>query len=104
MYDDFFQCSCFLFFCFFTYASTHPGTLWHCHGCHHMAQAQESRLDPSDCQNMGAPELVQLWASRLHPERASSPTGQYLQTEVEEECSNRSNMKKHQTVHISQCI
>ena len=63
----------------FTYASTHPGTVWRCHGCHHMAKAQESHRGLSGCRNTGAPELVQPWASRLRPEPASSPAGRYLQ-------------------------
>lgn len=54
--------------------------MWHCHGCRRTAQAQESHLGPLGCRSMCAPEPVRLWASRHHPEPASSPAGQYLQT------------------------
>lgn len=72
----FFQMFAF-FFC--TYASTHPVTMWRYRGCHHMALAQESHLDPSARQSTDAPEQVLLWASRPHPEQASSPGGLCLQ-------------------------
>ena len=57
--------------------------MWHCHGCHHMVQAQESHLDPLGWRNMRAPEPAQLWASRLHRGPAFSPAGRYLVSDTE---------------------
>lgn len=50
-----------------------------CHDCHHMAVVWGNHRGPASCQNMGALELVPLWASHLHPEQASSPADQRLQ-------------------------
>lgn len=66
--------------CNIAYASTHVGTMWRCHGCHHMALAQESHQGPSSCQNMSAPELAPLSTSHLRPERASFPADRCLWT------------------------
>lgn len=65
-------------YCFFAYVSIRPGTMWRCHGCHHMALAQESHLGLLSCRSTGVPEPARQWASRLHPEPASSPAGRYL--------------------------
>lgn len=44
-----------------------------------MVQVEGSHLAPLCCQSTDAPGPVQLWASHLHPEPASSPAGRYLQ-------------------------
>lgn len=62
-----------------TYASIHLGIMCRCHDCHHMAVVWGNHRGPASCQNMGALELVPLWASHLHPEQASSPADQLLQ-------------------------